>query len=189
MNIINNEYLTLTIFSYLQLSEVYPKCLRVSQRVKRFMAPRWENVKVTNEEFINKKRNYDRMEEIKRNNPPIKVSIKLWNCSAVNLVLESCQTITFYFRLYPIYPQHHAGIRFSRDNWQSYEDINAEWLFNNNNCEEWKVTIVNRIEDVLKPIHYVLFAKDVLGNWYWDNNNGWNFHLVPPRSGWVYHFN
>jgi hypothetical protein len=188
MNIINNEYLTLTIFSFLPLNEVYPKSIRISQRVKRFMEPRWKNVQITNPEFIQKRRNYDRMEEIKKNNPPIKVSIRLWNCSAINNANQNCQTIIFYFRLYPIYPEHKAGIRFTRDNWQTFEDIDAEWLLNSNNCEEWKVTIVNRTDDVLKPIHYVLFAKDVFGNWYWDNNNGWNYHLIPPQRGWVYHF-
>lgn len=93
------------------------------------------------------------------------------------------------FGVWPVAPGHSAGAVFTDDGWASVYWQEAEWEYNapgpfGSWDEHWTVYLGARGENgqymgqSLVPfnVEFALYVTDANGNWYWDNNNGWNHH-------------
>lgn len=93
------------------------------------------------------------------------------------------------FGVWPVAPGHTAGAVFTDDGWASVYWQEAEWEYNAPSPfgswdEHWTVYLNARGENgqymgqSLVPfnVEFALYVTDAEGNWYWDNNNGWNHH-------------
>lgn len=93
------------------------------------------------------------------------------------------------FAVWPVAPGHGAGAVFTDDGWESVFWQPAQWEYNAQGPfgdwdEHWAVWINASGENgqymgqSLTPfnIEFALYVTDANDQWYWDNNNGWNYH-------------
>lgn len=91
------------------------------------------------------------------------------------------------FGVWPVAYGHTAGSVFTDDGWATAAWQTAAWKYNTQGPyggwdESWKVYISASGENgayVGQPfspfvIEYALYVTDASGNWYWDNNGGYN---------------
>ena len=81
--------------------------------------------------------------------------------------------------IWPVSLGHRVGVVWTPDRWRSVHWADAQWSGNANNnyggCDEiWEATIGFQ-SDLPGKFWYALYVVDANGNWFWDNNNGWNY--------------
>ncbi len=90
------------------------------------------------------------------------------------------------FGIWPVELGHSAGVVWTISNWWTVNWTNADWLYNVNNTyggydEVWKARIEFNSLSSLWKCWYALYVIDTNGNWFWDNNGGWNYEVKDPR--------
>jgi len=87
--------------------------------------------------------------------------------------------------IWPVALGHTIGLVWTPDQWHGVYWTNAIWIYNIQNNygsydEIWKATIDYKADHPVS-FWYALYAIDTHGNWYWDNNNGWNYTAQGPN--------
>lgn len=90
------------------------------------------------------------------------------------------------FGVWPVAPLHRAGIVWTYDNWRSVHLTTAHWKANIANDfgaydEHWEA-FTNSVLEEGTTCFYALWVEDESGIKRWDNNSGWNYELVYPKS-------
>lgn len=80
---------------------------------------------------------------------------------------------------------HRIGVVWTADGWHNVQWSDAEWIGTTRNNygdydEVWKAKIDYNSNTPLS-FWYALYVIDTYGNWYWDNNNGWNYITQGPN--------
>jgi len=177
----NNQYLLEFITSYLKVNEVFPKFLIISKKYHRMFFPQFIKRFNSPEAYISLK-NY--FHSVVKYAPPCNVKIKSYG---IIISHERSETVYIYIYAFPRYLQgHNIGVRYTSNNWETYTDSKAFWVWNENDIEVWKVDInisyhAENFIEYNKSIEFVIYGKNLQNHCDWDNNNGYNFKIGFPR--------
>lgn len=170
-----NSNLIKEITSYLKPNEIYPELLFLNKKLYKTLYPCLEKKIEENKEYWTKvKEKYI----IRKFNMQYSVQLITYGYSL--LVHTRGQELEFVFidvAGFPIYPCHRVGARFTRDNWNSFQDVDGRWLYNKDGKEIWKIDIWNFELDIYKDFIFCIYGLDVNGHYSWDNNSGKNYIL------------
>jgi hypothetical protein len=86
--------------------------------------------------------------------------------------------------IWPVALGHKTGVVWTPDQWHSVNWTEAQWSYNATNNygsydEVWTAVIDFKASHPVS-FWYALYLVDTYGNWYWDNNNGWNYVTQSP---------
>jgi hypothetical protein len=170
----NNINLIKIILSYLPKDDLLPKYLLVNKKLSNWLQDEWKEYQET-EPLKTHKYHFN---VVKYNPPYYNVEFSRFISIQRMTTYNEIEVIQMEIKAHPVYPGHKIGVRYTINNWATFEEVSVGWCCNEDGKEVWRQHFVLDSPNVGNRVEFAIFGRDVTGRTFWNNNEGRNYEIA-----------